>query len=126
MSEGFEDRFLGDFVKNQTTDGDFRLENFLQMPADCLPFTVFVRRQKEFARVLQQVLHQLGVQVDEHGHRDAFSRHGVDHELDGVLVVEQHQGVFVEGAGLFPELKEFPGVEQALVVGRHAMSKLYR
>jgi hypothetical protein len=53
-------------------------------------------------------------------HRDALCRHSVDHELDGALVVEQHQGVFVEGACLLPELEEFLGVEQALVVALQA------
>jgi hypothetical protein len=47
-------------------------------------------------------------------------RYLIDHELDGTLVIEQHQGVFVEGAGLLSELEELLGVEQALVVALQA------
>ena len=50
--QGRLNRFLGDFVEDQAMDGDFRLQDFLQMPADRLPFAVFVRRQIQACRPL--------------------------------------------------------------------------
>lgn len=65
-------------------------------------------------------LDQLGLQVDDDGHGDALRRHRIDHELDGALVIEQHQRVLVERSRLLAELEEFLGVEQALVVAFEA------
>ena len=48
--ECFLDGILGDFVEYQAIDGHFRLEHLQQVPADCLPFTIFVRRQIEGIR----------------------------------------------------------------------------
>ena len=70
--------------------------------------------------VAQKVPHQLGLQVNDDVHGHALCWHRIDHELDGALVIEQHQRVLVERSRLLAELEEVLGVEQALVVAFEA------
>lgn len=45
--------------------------------------------------VSQQMLHQERVQIANDSRRQAVQGHGIDHELDGGLVIEQHDRVQV-------------------------------
>ena len=49
----FLDRFLGDFVKNEPMDGDFWLQNLVQVPTNRFSFAVFVRREIEAVGVFE-------------------------------------------------------------------------
>ena len=54
MLQGVEDRGLGDFGEHHPLDGDFRLQQVGEVPANAFAFAVFVCRQNEFVGPLER------------------------------------------------------------------------
>ncbi len=51
-----EDRFLGDFVEDESMDGHPGMQDFAEVPTDGFSFAIFIRGQKQFAGPFQQTL----------------------------------------------------------------------
>ena len=56
LCDRFQNRFFGNFGEDHPLDGNFRLKQLSQMPADAFPFAVFVGCENEFVGLFQRGL----------------------------------------------------------------------